>query len=219
MRRRSSRRVVGLQVGLMIAALALAACSGGAATPGSPAPSPTMRGEAGASPEATRPALPAIVLEVARAVRDRNGGQLLGLLGGEPRACGKTPSPGIGAGSSPTCAPGTQAGTLTGRYIIIGNCEGFDVPAGPSVVDRLTAFRDEGAELHAVVRTRESFGSPAVVYLLVFRLESAVGRAIMVKEGGIAGVYYGCGSSPEGLVSNWVGNGDAVVYPAADLPR
>jgi hypothetical protein len=86
-------------------------------------------------------------------------------------------------------------------------------------VDRIIGLRDEGAELHAVVWARESFGSPERAYVLVYEVESGAGRAVSVKESGIVGVYYGCGASPQVLVSLWEANGDAVVYPPSDVRR
>lgn len=220
--------LMGLQVFLLSLLLWLAVgCSGddqAQAPPDSitasgpqatPASSPTLP----ATADPVRSPLPPFVAEVAEAIRDRDAARLLQLLGGEPEPCGQTPAPGIGAGPNPTCPPGSSPGTLVGQFVVIGDCEGFSVPAGAGVVDRIIGLRDEGAELHAVVRARESFGSPERVYVLVYEVESGAGRAVSVKESGIAGVYYGCGASPQGLVSFWEANGDAVVYPPSDVRR
>jgi uncharacterized protein YcsI (UPF0317 family) len=86
-------------------------------------------------------------------------------------------------------------------------------------VDRIIALRDEGARLHAVVWARESFGSPERAYVLVYEVESGAGRAVSVNESGIAGVYYGCGASPQGVVSFWEANGDAIAYAPSEVKR
>lgn len=219
--------LMGLQVLLLSLLLWLAVGCSGDDQSQTPAASATAGGTqatsaSSATPSATadpaRPPLPPVVVEVAEAIRDRDAARLLQLLGGEPEPCGQTPTPGIGAGPIPTCPPGSSPGTLVGQFILIGDCEGFSVPAGAEVVDRIIGLRDEGAELHAVVWARD-FGSPERAYFLVYGVESGAGRAVSVKESGIVGVYYGCRASPPGLVSFWGANGDAVVYPPSDVKR
>jgi len=220
--------LMGLQVLLLSLLLLLAVGCSGDDQAQTPDASVTAGGTqatsaSSATPSATadlaRSPLPPVVIEVAEAIRDRDAARLLQLLGGEPEPCDQTPTPGIGAGSTPPCPPGSSPGTLVGQFIVIADCEGFTVPAGAGVVDRIIGLRDEGAELHAVVWARESFGSPERTYFLVYGVESGAGRAVSVKEGGIAGVYYGCRMSPSGLVSFWGANGDAVVYPPSAVKR
>lgn len=220
-----SRGLAWLGTALTLSMVLAVACSGDHQAQ-APAVSTTASGTqatpaSSATPSATadpsRPPLPRVVGEVADAVRDRDAVRLLQLLGGEPEPCGETPTPGIGAGPNPTCPPGSSAGTLVGQFIVVGDCEGFSVPAEAGVVDRIIGLRDEGAELHPVVWARESFGSPERVYVLVYEVESGAGRAVSVKESGIAGVYFGCGASPPGLVSFWEANGDAITYMPAQI--
>lgn len=220
--------LMGLQVLLLSLLLWLAVGCSGDDQAQAPAVSTTASGKQAtpassstlsSTADSSRLPLPPIPAEVAEAIQDRDAARLLQLLDGEPEPCGQTPTPGIGAGPNPTCPPGSSPGTLVGQFIVIGDCEGFSVPAGPEVVDRIIGLRDEGAELHAVVWARESFGSPERAYVLVYKVESGAGRAVSVKESGIVGVYYGCGASPQGLVSFWEANGDAVVYPPSDIRR
>jgi hypothetical protein len=222
------RNLMGLQVLLLSVLPWLAvACSGedqaaapadsttASATQATPAPSATPS----ATPDPSRPPLPGIVKEVADAIRDRDADRLLQLLGGEPEPCGQTPGPGIGIMALPTCPPGASPGTLVGQYIIIGNCEGVNAPAGPGVVEDIIRLRDEGAELYAVVLGRD-FGTPRTPgeeFVLIYELESGAGRAISVKENGIAGVYYGCGLSPAGMVWFFGGGEDAITYMPAEI--
>lgn len=194
---------------------------------------------ASASPaaEPTRPPLPPVVIEVARAFQARDADGLLRLLGGIPIAC--RPAGGlIGIGFDidppPLCPPGVSLGTPVGRYIVISEvCHSPRVvEPGPFVVERLLAVHHSGLklELHAAVWSQVGLLWPKPVYHLVYRDASEPylpvhlrrGRVIAVSDNGIVGISGSLCSENIGELMNYLtgeaaGREDYFVYPPSEV--
>ncbi|MBN9493040.1 helix-turn-helix transcriptional regulator, partial [bacterium] len=147
--------------------------------------------------------LPPLIQGIVQAIEGGDAASLDEALHPKPAACSPPQTPGIttrGLGFGPECPPGVAAGTLTGSFVGVGDCEGGHTPPAGATA-QLQQLQAERPTLKYWVRDgRDGAVSDQTVRFLIFEvarptLRTNDARIIEVDDSGIIGINSGCAAS------------------------
>jgi len=205
-----------LAVLLLIASLALSACSGGGeAPPATPVVTSTAAATVASTPRVTpaerRTGIPELDA-VIDAVISHDKEKVLQLVGYTPVPCEIEPQ---GLGAPPQCRADEPEGTAVDVFPV-AQCEGYYVR--PEDMEQvITSLLSGDFDLYAVykVHTRSWLGGDYVA-ILSFNSPSLglVGESLFIADGNLTGVAYSCTESPEQQAQGY--QDDEVIIPPPD---